>query len=191
MLAIASHRQFTNLHKLVSVFMFASGAGRSGPRHSHLHPHQHLRRRNGSVYFLPRDHAPLSWQHGVHDDRICVSGKHKSISKQKKELMNANHFKMTFYAGLRSLVGRYEIASEKRERREMQESIRKAMAAPGVGAAPATNGISGKHPALTVGYGQLLIIYIVFYLYHIICSDNKANSTSTPSTTSASPPCSS
>lgn len=64
-------------------------------------------------------------------------------------MMIAFVYQMTFYAGLMSLVGRYEIASEKRERREMQESIRKAMAAPGVGAAPATNGISGKHPALT------------------------------------------
>nr|CAD2165749.1 unnamed protein product [Meloidogyne enterolobii] len=36
-------------------------------------------------------------------------------------------YQMTCYAGLMSLVGRYEIALEKRERREIQESIRKAI----------------------------------------------------------------
>ena len=48
-----------------------------------------------------------------------------------------------------SLIGRYEIATEKRERRELQESIRKSMAINGGGHPELTNGM-GKHPALTV-----------------------------------------
>ncbi|KAL3096482.1 hypothetical protein niasHT_029841 [Heterodera trifolii] len=42
-------------------------------------------------------------------------------------------YQMTFYAGLMSLVGRYEIATERRERRELQESIRRAVETGGAG----------------------------------------------------------
>uniref|UniRef100_A0A183CA78 SSD domain-containing protein n=1 Tax=Globodera pallida TaxID=36090 RepID=A0A183CA78_GLOPA len=48
-------------------------------------------------------------------------------------MMVAFFYQMTFYAGLMSLVGRYEIATEKRERRELQESIRRAVETSGAG----------------------------------------------------------
>ncbi|KAL7074554.1 hypothetical protein ACQ4LE_006640 [Meloidogyne hapla] len=55
-------------------------------------------------------------------------------------------FQMTCYAGLMSLVGRYEISLEKRERREIQESIRKAISN---GSTQINNNSEyGKHPSL-------------------------------------------
>lgn len=49
---------------------------------------------------------------------------------------------MTFYAGLMSLVGRYEVATERKERRELQASTR---------AAHLANGNMPKHQ-LTVSF---------------------------------------
>ena len=61
---------------------------------------------------------------------------------------------MTCYAGLMSLVGRYEIALEKRERREIQESIRKAISI-GSSQVGINNNAElgyGKHPSLNVNF---------------------------------------
>ena len=50
------------------------GAVRSGPSHSHLHPHEHLRRWHGRLHIITRDYAALPWQHDLHDGCVSLSG---------------------------------------------------------------------------------------------------------------------
>ena len=73
-----------------------------------------------------------------------------------------NNLKMTCYAGLMSLVGKYEITLEKRERREIQESIRKA-----ISNGSSQIGINNNNSELGYGKHQSLNVKIKLLFFNI------------------------
>ena len=104
-------------------------AQRSWTGDSHQRAHERFCRRRRLVYRLTRNYASLRRKFGLYDCRLLLSGELIGcLCVTMRELVNdlVCCLQMTFYAGLFSLVGRYEINTERKERFDFETSMRAA-----------------------------------------------------------------